>query len=281
MTAAEIEQQVKASFRKPEFFGRDQALLGNVAFTNRDTDGFDEQSVAGFAGMEFAFAENWRGTAGIAPEYSDVEDEDGTRQFMLLGLPLSAGRDASDDRLNPTRGTRLDLTVTPYAGTGDDDVTFLTAVLGGSAYQAFGAKDRFVLAGRAQVASLVGEQTEEVPASKRFYAGGGGSVRGYEFQTVGPLDSDDDPLGGRSLVEVSGEIRVRITETIGVVPFVDGGTVFDSSYPDFDETFRWAAGLGLRYFTAVAPLRLDFAFPLDKRSGDDDFQFYVSFGQAF
>ena len=127
----------------------------------------------------------------------------------------------------------------------------------------------------------MGESTEDLPANKRFYAGGGGSVRGYEFQTVGPLDDDDDPLGGRSLVEVSAEVRTRVTDEIGLVPFVDGGTVFDTAYPDFDETLRWAAGIGLRYFTAVGPVRVDFAFPLNGRDDDDAFQFYVSFGQAF
>src|SRR3546814_3585669 len=82
--------------------------------------------------------------------------------------------------------------------------------------------------------------------SRRFYAGGGGSIRGYEYQLVGPLDADDDPFGGTSLVELGGELRVRVTDEIGVVPFVDGGTVYDDPVPGGDETLRWAAGLGLR-----------------------------------
>ncbi|MDH3474724.1 MAG: BamA/TamA family outer membrane protein, partial [Rhodospirillales bacterium] len=129
--------------------------------------------------------------------------------------------------------------------------------------------------------SLVGEVTDDVPANKRFYGGGGGSVRGYEFQSIGPRDNDGDPLGGRSLIEVGAEVRLQLTDTIGVVPFVDGGTVYDASYPDFDETFRWAAGLGLRYFTGFGPVRVDFAIPVNKRNDDDSFQFYISFGQAF
>ena len=106
-------------------------------------------------------------------------------------------------------------------------------------------------------------------------------MRGYEFQSVGPLDEDDDPLGGRSVIEVGAEVRLRVTEEIGVVPFIEGGIVGESPWPDFEERFLWAAGLGLRYFTAIGPLRLDVAVPINGRDSDDSFQFYVSLGQAF
>jgi translocation and assembly module TamA len=171
--------------------------------------------------------------------------------------------------------------VTPYTGTGDGGLLFAVGTVSGSAYRALDTDRRFVLAGRAKFGSLVGEETDDVPANKRFYAGGGGSIRGYEFQSVGPLDANNDPLGGRSLIELNAELRVRITEQIGLVPFVDGGMVFDSVYPDFEEDLRWAAGLGVRYFSAIGPLRLDIAIPLNKREVDDSFQFYISLGQAF
>ncbi|HSR71931.1 MAG TPA: BamA/TamA family outer membrane protein, partial [Kiloniellales bacterium] len=198
------------------------------------------------------------------------------------GLPLTATRDDRDDLLDPTRGTRLSLTLTPYGGVGDQSLAFLRSTLGGTAYYAIDEGRRFVVAGRARLGSILGDDTEEIPANKRFYAGGGGSIRGYEFQKVGPLDENNEPLGGRSLVELGVELRIRVTEEIGIVPFLDGGTVFDSPYPDFEEDLRWATGLGLRYFTAIGPLRLDVAVPLDKREGiDDDYQFYISLGQAF
>ena len=106
-------------------------------------------------------------------------------------------------------------------------------------------------------------------------------MRGYEYQKVGPLDENDDPIGGRTLLELSGELRIRVTETIGVVPFVDGGAVSEEPYPDFEDGMRWAAGLGFRYFTGFGPLRLDVAFPINGRDVDNLFEFYVSFGQAF
>jgi translocation and assembly module TamA len=128
----------------------------------------------------------------------------------------------------------------------------------------------------------VGESTPTLPANKRFYAGGGASLRGYKFQSVGPLGVRNTPLGGRSLFEVSTELRVKFTETIGGVVFIDGGNVYDDELPDLSTNLQWSAGFGARYFTTFGPLRLDFGFPLNPRDGIDDFmQFYISIGQAF
>jgi translocation and assembly module TamA len=136
---------------------------------------------------------------------------------------------------------------------------------------------------RGSVGGIVGVGRDELPADERFYAGGGGSVRGIPYRLAGPLDEDDEPLGGRSLVELGAEVRYRVTESIGAVLFLDGGTVSSSAYPDpFGEGLRWGAGPGLRYITPIGPLRVDLGFPLDRRRGvDDHFQLYLSIGQAF
>ena len=120
-----------------------------------------------------------------------------------------------------------------------------------------------------------------MPADLRFYAGGGGSVRGFGYQLAGQLDDDHNPLGGRSLLELSGEVRLRLTETIGAVAFVDAGSDFSSTVPDLSETLRVGAGPGLRYFSPIGPVRLDIGFPVNRRPSDDAFQLYVSLGQAF
>jgi translocation and assembly module TamA len=128
----------------------------------------------------------------------------------------------------------------------------------------------------------VGEDTADIPANKRFYAGGGGSIRGYKFQKVGPLNDNRDPIGGRSLFEVGAELRTRVWGNFSVIPFIEGGNVFEASYPDFSDAPRWGAGVGLGYRTAIGPVRLDFAFPLNRRKDiDDTFQFYVALGQPF
>jgi translocation and assembly module TamA len=281
LKAAEIEQTLSAAFRKPAFLLPNQTLLVNGGVTTRNTDAFDEQSANVFGGLERRWRKNWRVTGGLSGEYSILNDDDGEDTFQIFGVPLTATRDTRDDLLNPTRGTRLAMALTPYTGRGDKNLFFGVATVDASAYYAVDEEERFVLAGRAKLGMLAGENTESVPANKRFYAGGGGSIRGFEFQSVGPLDTDNDPLGGRSLLELNAEVRIRITDAFGVVPFVDAGTVFDFSYPGFEETLRIAGGLGFRYFTGIGPLRLDFAVPINKRDRDDAFQFYVSLGQAF
>lgn len=281
LAGAQIGQSFGATLRKPLFLDKNQTLILRTSAENEDTNAFDQRSASGFVGVERQLSETWKGTVGLEPEYNDIEDNEGQRELFLLGLPFSADRDTTDDLLNPTEGMRLETGLGLFAGTGDDDLLFGKASVGGSAYYAIDEGSRFVLAGRARIGSLVGVSRETVPADKRFYAGGGGSIRGFKFQEVGELDEDGDPLGGRSLVELSGEVRARVFGDFGVVPFVDGGSAFTSSVPDFDETLRWAAGLGLRYFTGIGPVRSDIAFPLNKRDEDDDFQFYVSFGQAF
>ena len=137
-----------------------------------------------------------------------------------------------------------------------------------------------MLAARGSVGSIVGGDVEDIPATRRFFLGGGGSIRGYEYRTVGPRENGE-VVGGLSFVEASFELRYRLTDTIGIVPFVDVGAAFDHPLPDFSEEFRVGAGLGLRYHTPLGPLRFDVAVPLNRKDGDPSFAFYVGLGQAF
>ncbi|MGD9506382.1 MAG: autotransporter assembly complex family protein, partial [Syntrophobacteraceae bacterium] len=198
----------------------------------------------------------------------------------LLSFPVYFNLDSSDDLLNPVRGSRLVARVTPYTDT-ITSAKFLKSYASYSHYLRFGNKWLPVIANRAALGSIVGEARDGVPADVRFYAGGGGSIRGYPYQKVGPMN-DDDPVGGASLIELSTELRFKATESIGFVVFMDGGSAFESSYPDFGETLRWGAGAGVRYYTPIGPLRLDVAFPLNPADGmNDSMQLYLSIGQAF
>ena len=281
LTVSELEQSLGFLFKKPRFLEPGQELTAEATLKNRNTEAFDEQGLTADIGIERPWRENWRLSAGVIGEYTYLKDEFSGTTFQLFGLPLTASRDTSDNALNPTEGTRLTFNVTPYAGTGSGALAFTKLSATGSAYHALDEEKRYVLAGQVRAGAILGEETDQIPANKRFYSGGGGSVRGFEYQSAGPLDAQNDPLGGRSLFEVKSELRIKATESIGVVPFVDGGSAFDSAYPDFQEKLRWAAGLGLRYFTDFGPIRLDVAVPLNKRDFDDDFQFYISIGQAF
>jgi translocation and assembly module TamA len=151
----------------------------------------------------------------------------------------------------------------------------------GRTYYGFGAENRFILAGRAKVGTLVGPSISETPPDKLFFAGGGGSVRGYAFRNIGVEGPGGTVVGGKSLIEGSVEARVQVTDTIGLVGFADAGLVGADSVPDFGEDVKIGVGAGLRYFTGLGPIRLDVAVPLDAREGDPSVAFYVGIGQAF
>jgi Outer membrane protein len=158
---------------------------------------------------------------------------------------------------------------------------FTVVDLEGAVYRPIWEARGIVAAGRARVASVLSEDLEAVPPQRRLYAGGGGSVRGYGEDLVGPLDAARDPTGGRAAVEVSAEIRARVWGDVGAVAFVDGGAVSRDVVPSLAGGPLWAAGAGLRYYSPVGPIRLDVAFPLNGRDVDDLFAAYFSIGQAF
>ncbi len=283
LVIAELRQELSGSFIKPDIWQLDQDLRANAGIRHEDTEAFEEQTIEGFLGLERKWRDNWTVGAGTSFEYSIIDDQEGEDTFALIGLPLTARYDNSDDLLDPTTGFRIGTSLTPYVGVLTESTNFLRGEVNASTYYSVLEEDRLILAARGTLGSIAGEETDDIPATKRFYAGGGGSVRGYEFRTLGPLDDNDDPLGGRSIVEVGFEARVKVTDDIGIVPFVEGGNVFDDEVPDFSEELQWAAGLGFRYYTAVGPLRLDVAVPVNPRDDDidDAFQFYISLGQAF
>jgi translocation and assembly module TamA len=281
-TAGTLTQRAMAEFRKPDFRRVDQDLLANSALVRTDSDAFDETSWANYLGLERKLSERWRASAGGSFELARLTDRQSTETVQLFGVPLLATRDNRDDVLNPTKGSLLGFELVPYGGHGSEALTFLHSRVSASSYIALDRRRRIVVAGRTRVASVFGEERAVIPANKRLYAGGGGSIRGYEFQKVGPLDGENDPLGGRSLFEIGLELRLRVTEEIGIVPFVEGGNVWDDTVPDPLGHLQWAGGLGLRYHTPIGPARVDFAVPLNKRRNiDDDFQVYFSLGQAF
>ena len=151
----------------------------------------------------------------------------------------------------------------------------------GSAYVPFDKDRNYVLAGQLQFGAAFGPSLEDFPANERFYAGGGGSIRGYGYQSVSPRTKDGDIVGGLSLLVASLEMRARVTEQIGIVPFVDVGSAFDASWPDFDPPVKVGAGLGLRYYTPIGPIRADVAVPLQAESGDAALAVYVGLGESF
>ena len=279
-------QTLAASFRKPDFLQLQQFLVLSTTFRREDSDAYKELSFQVYGGIERPLAKHLTFAGGLSLEILQVDDLDpdddkGTERFVIASTPLALTWDNRKDPLNPTGGVRATLLLTPSLALLAETVPYLVADLSAATYYAPFGDDSLVLAVRGRLGTIAGGSLESVPASKRFYAGGGQSVRGYELRSLGPLDSDDEPTGGLSVMEVGFEVRTRVWDDYGLVAFVEGGQVCENTFPDFAETPLFGAGIGLRYFTEFGPIRLDIATPLNGRDRDPAVQFYVSIGQAF
>lgn len=267
-------------FEKPGVLGPASKFTSKLAVEQEDPDAYRRFSVLGQAGITRELSDERTVSAGVEVEYARLTDSfDVERETLTVALPLEFVHDGRDNRLNPTKGYRVLLGIAPAWETIGSN-GFVTLRGEASTYYALDEAKRFVLAGRVGVGSIIGSELADIPANRRFYAGGGGSVRGFGYQGIGPRDMLGNPTGGRSKLEASAEVRIGITDTIGIVPFVDAGMVSEDSYFSGGE-LKVGAGLGLRYKTPFGPLRLDVAVPLVKDENDPDYGIYAGIGQAF
>jgi len=278
--AAEIEQSLTSRLEIPHFKRLDQTLSFEGGLKRQNTDAFLAYTVNTQAGIDRVITDHIALLANVVLDYNVVTDALGKNDFMLTALPFGFRWDSSDNLLDPSSGLRASVITAPSFGVGKTSFTFLKSEIRASGYYPVTSKKNVVLALRTRLGSIVGVENETLPATSRFFSGGGGSIRGYAFQRVGPLAVNGDPLGGRSVSEVAGEVRFKFENNLGLVLFSEGGNVYLDTMPKFSD-FRWAAGIGARYSTGFGPIRFDIAFPLNKRTGDSSFQIYISLGQAF
>jgi translocation and assembly module TamA len=271
---------LKASFGKPGIFTVDDDLVAEAAVLREVTDAYVRDAVTLVAGVKRRFNDYLSVQVGVDFEEAFVEDTFGKRDDFVAGIPIDIIYDTTDSLLDPTHGIRSSARIEPFAFLGEAGAGPVLVKGSLAAYQAIDSRDRFILAGRVAGGSLIGADITDVPPARRFYAGGGGSIRGYDYQSVSPRNDNGDLIGGLSYFEASAELRVKITDTIGVVPFFDMGAAFEDEVPDFSG-LHYAAGLGLRYYTSIGPIRLDAAIPLNPRDDDTGYGIYVSIGQAF
>ena len=274
-------QEAKATFRVPGWRREDQILRLVLRLGHETPEAYDSTHVGTSATVERKLGPRWTAGAGVAFRYSIQEQRRLDEIYHLLSFPLYALRDTADDPMNPTKGMKIAVRAEPFIEVTDPTLSFLRGSVEWRGYRALDDEGYWVIAARVKLGAMLGADADDIPPDERFYAGGGGSIRGFAYKTVSPL-SRNDPIGGRSLVETSVELRRRINEQLGVVAFIDAGNAYSSTIPDFGEDLRIGAGVGVRYFTPVGPLRIDLAVPLNPRKDlDGSFGVYVSFGQAF
>ena len=276
----EISQNVDLNFYKPYFLRDDQNLSINSSLFQEDSEAYEETAFELSSSLDRQFTDELSGQVGVALTVTEIVEDNDTETFGLVSLPLGLSYDNRDSTLNPHEGWLLKTSFEPFYDVIGESDPFTKVEGGARTYLDFGGNLDPVLAFRADAGSLIGTGRDSTPASQRFYAGGGGSVRGYGYQEVGPFENGD-PVGGRSYVTGSTELRLKFNNKFGGVAFVDAGSVSEETFPDLDN-LSFGTGLGVRYYTGFGPLRFDVAVPLNRRDNlDQSYQLYLSIGQAF
>ena len=285
------EQSLGALLRMGNFRRRDQVLNASMVASREKRAAYDASTFEIAASLErqtnIIWQKPWVFSLGFELLASDEKDFVPTagisqrRTYFIGALPATLGYDGSDDLLDPTRGFRLSGRVSPEVSLSGKTFGYVRGQVDASGYVPIGEK--VVIAGRARIGMTAGAARDDIAPSRLFYSGGGGSVRGYGYQEIGPRNVLDRPIGGRSLAEFSLEARVRLPifgGNFGVVPFVDAGNIYTESIPKFSG-LRIGAGVGLRYYSNFGPIRIDVGTPLGRRKGESIVAVQVSLGQAF
>jgi translocation and assembly module TamA len=285
------EQLGSVTYRRNNFRGRDRVLTVQALASNIDSDAFDARTIHLSARLERAttliFQKRWSWAFGAEVLGTDelafvpARNADLRRRYLIGGAFGLVSYDRSNNLLDPTRGYRLTARIAPEVSLNNGTRTYVRGQFDATGYLPL--SDRVVLAGRARIGTIVGAERDDIAPSRRYYAGGGGSVRGYGYQRIGPRSADNDPVGGTGLFEIAAEARIKLFGDFSLVPFVDAGNVYDSSFPDIADVgdLQYGAGVGIRYATNFGPIRVDVGTPINPRPGDSRIGVYVSLGQAF
>lgn len=277
-----LKQSLSADFTKPYFLRKDQSLSLNAALRRQDTDAFEELAIDAGGAISRKFGKHLSASTGLDASLLRIKDhaQNTSENYALLSAPQALSYDTRNDKLDPYKGINLSLTGEPFFDLLGQADPFFKLQLTASSYLSLSDSHTTVLASKAGLGTIQGADIDSVPATERFYAGGGGSVRGYGYQEVGP-QLDGDPTGGLSLATLSLELRTKFTDKFGGVAFIDAGSVSEESAPTFSD-MAVGAGVGVRYYTAFGPIRFDIATPLTQKEDlDQNYQFYISIGQAF
>lgn len=281
------EQGLGATLRRSNAGRRDRTFELSTEITRSNYDAFN--AITGRIGARVSYDSTpiWQkkftyayGAELIATREDDYDFAKGERSYdfyTILGLTGQVGMDRTDSLLDPAKGFRITTLIQPEGSLAGRFSPYARLRTDISGY--YPVTDSIVLAARLRIGSIVGAARGRLAPSRRFYAGGGGSVRGFGYQELGPKDPNNDPIGGRSVGEAAFEARYRFGN-FGVVGFVDAGQVYRSSAPTFDN-LRFGAGIGARYYTNFGPMRFDIATPINRKPGEARVSVYVSIGQAF
>lgn len=277
-----ISQTGIASYVHTDFNTVGQDMIAQAQAAHEDIPfSYSMRSYSLMDRFERQFTPRLRGSIGVRGERLYVTASAQNGNFWLTEVPFYLRWSTANNLLNPTKGATLEYTATPAINVADSKDVYITQQFTESAYYSVDRKERIVLAQKLTYGFILSNGLPAVPLCKRFLGGSELDLRGYRYRTVSPL-VDGRPIGGRSAIYMSFETRFRLTQTIGLVPFFDIGSVYTTEYPTLHGKWFKSAGIGFRFYTVMGPFRIDLAFPLDRRKElDPAFKVLVSIGQMF
>ncbi|MEN8657569.1 MAG: autotransporter assembly complex family protein [Marivita sp.] len=278
--ADEMDYALTLTYGRPATFTPDTEFYLTAGVERLNEPGFTSNQAGLIAGLSHRFSDQLTASFGLGYRYLDTDDAFGEREFQLLLATFGATYDTRNNSLNPSSGYYLSATGTPFLGL-DETESGMRLTSDARAYFGFGTDDRFVLAGRAQIGSVWGPSLEDTVPDYLFYSGGGGTVRGVPYQSLGVTLDNDEFTGGQSFAAVSAELRATVRENIGLVGFYDAGMITEESGFAGDSDWHAGAGIGLRYNTGIGPIRVDIATPVTGDGAGKDYELYIGIGQAF
>lgn len=274
-------QEARLSYMIPDYKCPRQDWLWLAEFQHEKTKGYTDIYFSLSSIVENQVNANTRLSYGSTYKWLHDLRSDTNGVYNLFKVPLALRWSSANSILEPTFGSTIQLKLTPTAELLGKRFAYCITTFIASHYYPLSSTDEWILATKFTIGSIFGSGRRTIPSSERFYEGSENTLRGYQYQTVSPL-KDNKPIGGRSMLIYSAELRVRATESFGWVFFSDIGNVYSEIFPQFDHKVLKSLGFGFRYHTPVGPLRFDFAVPLNRRHGlDKRFQVYLSIGQAF
>ena len=288
-----FKRGLDVNYKIPDVFLQNQYLVQSIEIKKQRTDAYQSTERHYNIGLEHNFNKFYTKNNGIGLSYEKVND----KRFRILSFPQSLSIDTTKNLLDPKFGNRFNIILKPDFVMDKKQPHFFTVDFEASQYFSLDKISTHVLALRGKIGSIINNSFNSLPKTRLFYAGGAHSVRGYGYQMIGPLTNEINPkkrmpTGGRSLFEGAIEWRYRMTESFGLVPFMDFGVLSQNRFIKFknlwsrttyDSKLFTGVGLGGRYYLGdIGPVRVDIAVPLNKRRKIDRFaQFYASFGQSF
>jgi|DewCreStandDraft_5_1066085.scaffolds.fasta_scaffold01101_19 outer membrane protein insertion porin family/translocation and assembly module TamA len=283
-----ITQRFETQFSQPYIAGKRSEFTGSFNLQRDILPSFSSDSITGSAGIKKGFLDVYSAFGTFNVQISKLSDissatEEFIREnnFFLTFFNFGLERNTTDSILNPTRGTLLTTNLETSFKTLGSDVNYLKGFAEARGYKKI---SKLVLAKRLGIGFIEPFGTTrrfDIPLFKRFFAGGSTSMRGFPFQKLGPLDENNEPVGGNSILLGSFELRFPIYRNFGGVAFLDYGNVFPKEFDIRLDELKYAVGTGLRYNTLIGPLRIDIGYALNPEPGIGRFQFFLSIGQAF